>query len=194
MPDLPTTLAELLLETPPTAGAKRLLQKAKLSDLRARVDKLPGITWSTAADMLANAICESLDVKLLDILAGTWAKIGELQAHLDPERHPPGEISLVPLVQHKLRSVHHPTVEVLVGDTVVARLEFEVELSLSLEGVILKIRNGEIIGVGSENCFGRGVLKLAGAALVDKRTPKYTIPGALEFEDGIPIPKLLNTA
>ena len=194
MPDLPTTLAELLLDEPPAAGAKRLLQKAKLSDLRARVDQLPTISWPAAVDAVAEAICESLDIKLADILAGTWAKVAELQAHLDPERHPNGEVSLVPLVEHKLRSVHHPTVDVLVGDTVVARLELEVELSLSLEGVVLKIRDGEIIGVGSGTCVGQGVLKLAGVALVDKRTPKYTIPGSLEFEEGFPIPKLLNTA
>ena len=194
MADLPTTLAELLLEEPPAAGAKRLLQEAKLSDLRARVKKLPSISWTAVADTLADAICESLDVKLLDILAGTWAKVAELQAHLDPERHPPGETSLVTLADHKLRSVHHPTVEVLLRDAVIAQLEFDIELSLSLEAVALKIRNGEIIGIGSGNCFGRGVLKLADRTLVDKRTPKYPIPGSWKFKEGIPIPRLLNTA
>jgi hypothetical protein len=188
MAGVPVTLAELLLEAPDAAATRPLLDHAALSDLRTRVGGLPEIAWSTAADTVADAILAALDVKLTDILAGAWSTLRELQDYADPARHPAEETALVPLARHKLRSTHHPSIEVMLGEDVIAKLEFTVALTLSLEGIVLKVRGGRIREIASGSYAGTGSLKLADAVLVERQTPSYIIPGSISLGDGIPIP------
>ncbi len=190
MPASPQNLASLLFETEEPSMQREILDEPALSDLQTRIGDLPDISWPAAKSTLADALAEALDVKLIEIVGGTWAKLKQLQEYRDPLRHPPEETALVPLVDHKIRSTHAPSIDLLSGEKLIANLVFDVALLLTLTGVTLKIRNGRIVEIASGDCKGTGTIKYAGQKLAERSTPKWAIPGSLSLGDGFAIPHL----
>ena len=193
MSAIPRTLRELLMEAPDVSATRTVLEQDAFSDLRGRFTNLPEIEWSAVADTVAESLNAALDVKLTDILGFAWTKIQDLQVCLDRKSYPPNETALVPLAEHNIRSTHHPGIELLLGKKVVAEITFDVELTLALEGVVLKIRDGRILEITSGSYSGNGILMFADTVLIKRQTPKYTIPGKLTLGDGVAIPRLPDT-
>ncbi|HSM40470.1 MAG TPA: hypothetical protein VK862_06940, partial [Afifellaceae bacterium] len=158
------TLADLLFGAPrgegegadAAAGARAAIERGEFPDIRARVNELPEISWPAASGAIADALKDALDVTLADVLKGAWAKANELDAAL---KRPAGETTLVPLAEHTVKSVHHPEVEVVARhpvaggapaqESVIATLVFDAEFVLTLEGVVLKVRDGAIADITS---------------------------------------------
>ncbi|MFN3232339.1 MAG: hypothetical protein ACE363_09300 [Alphaproteobacteria bacterium] len=186
-------LASFLFETADSSSPDDVLDGPALSDLHANIEALPDISWPAAKSTLADALTEALDVKLIDIVGGAWSKLKQLQEYRDPQRHPPEEVSLVPLIEHKVRSIHAPAIDLLSGETVIAHLVFNVVLVLKLDGVTLKISGGRIVEIVSGTCQGTGILKYAEQKLAEKSTPAWAIPGSVSLGTGFRIPHLPET-
>lgn len=188
MSALVQTLGELLLKT--TAEAKAVLEHPGMKDVRSRLALQTTVAWPALTDAFAQALRSALDVKLVDVLIGGWTKLIQLQAYLDRDRYPPTELCLLPLAQHTISSVHHPSVEILLNEQVIERITFHVEFVLTLEGIVLNIRDGRIVAVGAGTCAGGGILKFVDITLCEIQTPKYQIPGTLDLREGIVIPRV----
>ena len=129
-----------------------------------------------------------LDIEITDVVGGGWAKYRELRQYRDPKRYPPGEVVLAPLAKHRIKSSHKPYLELLIGDQPAGRIEFQLDVEMKLEGVVLKIRDGRIWGVKSGTCRCAGRLACRGVSLVEKKTKPFVFRGAVDFERGVPIP------
>ena len=57
--------------------------------------------------------------------------------------------------------------DIMVNDVAVGRLEFEIDLRLDLEGVLLKIRDGKIWEIKAGRCSGKGVCKCGKVTLMN---------------------------
>ena len=149
--------------------------------------KARGISWSAAFGDIFQGIKELLDVKLEDILVEAWKKTQELSKYRDPEKYRPNEIVLVHLVEHTINSELRPTLEVVVNNLVVEKIEFIIKLALSFKGIILKIKSGKIKEILPGSCKGKGNLAWGKFVLLEEETKSFTLPQSIKLGEGIPI-------
>lgn len=190
MSALTQTLGELLLKT--LDEAKSVLESPALDEVRSRLAVRTNMGWPAISGACAQALQSALDVKLLDVLGGGWTKLVQLQDYLDRDRYAPTEICPLELLQHTIRSVHHPGVDILLNEEKIVEITFDLDLEflLTLGGIVLHIRNGRIIAIGAGTYAGGAVLKFKDFVLREIETPKYDIPGIVELGEGIAIPRL----
>ena len=168
---------DALFESTRALGELRQKVTSSVSALAAR-----GLVGTVLDGVLA-----TLDIPLGRVLAGAWNGYRELRSHADPKKHPPGEVVLVPLAKHTVRSTHRPSVDVLVDGNKVGSLAFELVLSLELEAGLFEIEGGRIRALRAGKCTGKAKLSCEGAVLVERSTPEVPLPQRLAFEGGIPL-------
>jgi len=145
------------------------------------------IRWPVAFDEIMEKVKDILNIDLADIMVGAWKKRQEISKYADTQKYPPGDTFLVPLFEHTVVSKHTPRIEVLVNGMEVGRILFEIDVALTLEGAILRIDGGSILGVSTGRCRGKGAIKCEGVTLLDKEPRPFQLPGSLPFDPAIPI-------
>lgn len=184
------TLSTLLGLDQGTPEERRLSEEAVerfAEHLRGEAAALaPG--WRDAvAERIGETLRAACDVPVANVLAATWNQYRELLEYRDPEKHPTGEFSLVPLRKHTIDSTHHPFVELYVGETRLGALEFEVKVEITLEGALLGIKNGRFRELRTGTSEVKATVSWEGATLLERPLEKYTLPGVIGFGEGIPI-------
>lgn len=172
-----------------TEDARQAIERSDAgAKLKEAVGKLPGIAWGPVAKEIEAKIAEVLDVDIVGILLGGWKKYRQLQQYRDQTKYPPEETILLSLTEHSISSSHHPKIEILAEQVLLARLDFTITLALKLEGIVLKVRGGKIREICSGRCRGKGTLACAGVPLLEKETERFELPGRIDLGDGIEIP------
>jgi hypothetical protein len=69
----------------------------------------------------------------------------------------------------------------------VGKIEFNIDISLTLKGIILKIRDGRIKEILTGSCKGKGTVRYGNLVITEKETGSFTLPGSIDLGDGIPI-------
>jgi len=59
-------------------------------------------------------------------------------------------------------------------------LPFSISVELVLQGAVLRIRDGAVREVQTGQIKGKGVVKLAGATLIEKQLSPVNVPGTFE--------------
>ena len=68
------------------------------------------------------------------------------------------------------------------------------QLTLQITGTTLVVRAGRIWQARGSELQGEAALSYRGFSLMKKKVGKFTLPGALDFDDGIAIPPLPKAA
>lgn len=189
MAEQPSTLAEFFAPSMGKSIWDRLHDDER-AELDATIRATPGLKWDRLTEDFNGAFRSILEVKLADILLGGWAKLRELQEYLDSDKHPPTESSRVPLKKHSIKSTHSPSIEILVADQLITKLDFDVVAELKIETFVLRIQSGRIWEISSGDYQGVGTIKCRGFTLIKKSSGKYRFPGDVPLETGFPIPRL----
>lgn len=187
----PLTLSEFFDDQPDREDLLSALDEGKHKKLQAVIKTTPGFSRDLIGNSISEAFKKMLDVNLLEIFFGAWGKLSELQAYLDRYRHPPNEISLVPLGEHTISSTHHPSLEILIKQKRIAELTFDVLLKLKLESFVLKIQDGCIHEIASGTYTGAGIVKYGEQKLVEKKSSTHRLPGNMALKECFEIPKLI---
>src|SRR5262249_16760047 len=137
-----------------------------------------GLSMAGFSEAVAREVHGLLDISVGDVLVGAWNKARELREALEKTRDKADETVLVPLLDHTVKSDHHPYVDILQNDVPIARIEFTVHVELEVEGVLLKVRGGHIDGILSGRVKARGTVKLGEFVLVEKKLQPVIIPGS----------------
>ena len=122
------------------------------------------------------------------MVAEGWSKLNQLRDYCGRKPEDEEKPFSVALAGHEVVSSHQPGVDVLLGEKVIGRIVVDVELSLSLKGIVLSVRDDHIIAVASGKFSGAGSLKYQGATLIEKATKEYDIPGKWIFDRPFPLP------
>lgn len=182
-------------------GAKQpggdLERRGQLDELREALGKELGkARWKVVAKEIGRQVAGVLDFGIAEkVLAPAWQRLEMLQEYRDPSLHPPGESALVPLFKHAVRSTHAPHIDLLFKEVEIGRLALEVDLSIELEGVMLRIQDARICGLEGGSAKGGGSLACSyGGKSVyslkrDSRT--FSLAAGVGFANGIPIPPAL---
>ena len=186
MSESPATLRGFFDDVPATTNDLRALESGEaLAPLRKRISQsLPEKAWPAAFGEVMKKTDDLLDVSIPEVLASAWTAAGVLREYADAKKHPPNESTVVPLVTHTIRSVHNPYVELLVDDKTVGRVNFEVDLELTLEGVLLTIRGGHIVEMHVGSCRGSGSLSCEGITIAQTKSKPVMLPGSISFGKG----------
>jgi hypothetical protein len=187
----PVTLAELFRDDAGRPASLPALSKDRSQDrLDVAVAELPEISRNAVRRAVDEQLDDLLDVEVADILCGGWKKLEALQAYRSPDPAHPDEIAVVPLAAHRMRSTHHPTVEILVDSRPVAKVRFDVVLELEIEVANLKVQHGRIMEILGGAYEATARLGIEGQTLVTRSSRRYELPGRLPLGAGIPIPAL----
>lgn len=159
----------------------------RLSVLKARMLKEGKMRWPVAFEHVVDQLPEMLDISLRDILAGAWNKHKALLKYLDRNQYPPGQTVQVPLAKHVVNSEHRPSINVLVNGAPIGRVEFKVTVTLLLEGIVLSIRDGRIIGATTGKCKGKGAVRCENQLIMEKAPESFPLPRSIDLGSGVPI-------
>jgi hypothetical protein len=146
-----------------------------------------GVRWDVINEQIFEKIADLLAIGIPDILVAAWNKYQILLKYLDRAKYPPNETFLVPLAEHCITSEHHPYLEILVNDQPVGQIGFDIKVTLTLAGIILKIRDGKIKEIFTGTCKGKGTISCNGIVILEESTEFVQLPGSIDLGPGIPI-------
>jgi hypothetical protein len=154
------------------------------------------LAWDFIGGELLGALKSVLDCDLLEILAGAWAQAAPLAAFADPDKHPPGERSVVEIGEHDVSRDLNPVIAVTVGSCPCVELSFTLALAAHVGGVRLSIVDGHIVGGDLGELWASAQLSYEGVPLhPPQESAKIAIPGEFTFTPpGIKIPQLSRGA
>jgi hypothetical protein len=152
-----------------------------LSEIAAQAHNVPRDCLLSVNDQFGGCVNQMLDVQLGDILGAAWSKTAEVYEALASSRDSSTEGQPVSLLDHEISSAHRPSIKMYYGHALVARIDFEVELSLQFKAVKLLIHNGRIEEVQTGSCSGAAELKWNKMVLVRGETRHIDLPGKISL-------------
>jgi hypothetical protein len=192
MNDVPVTLKQFFLfhgEEPLSRESWLSLDEGEqVTRLRQNLKKeAKGLNWTRVLGEITQKIDDLLDISLESILVGAWNKYRDLLKYCDPVKYPGNETVLVHLVEHTITSEHHPYLAVLVNDLEVGKIDFTINLALTVKGAILKIRGGKILEILPGECKGKGTVACEKCIIFKEETKSFKVPYSIKLGEGIPI-------
>jgi hypothetical protein len=174
--------------------AEIILKSERLKDIKQQVEegasksKLPDSFYNNLFEVVLTKLNELLNLDIVrDILLPAWSKHPELQEYRDPEKHPPEETALVPLLEHAITSSHEPTIDPSIAGQSLGEIAFEVEIEAIVKGAILEIRDAKIMKVKLGGVDASGSLGFSGVSFLDKDLASLELPGSIDLKEGFPI-------
>jgi hypothetical protein len=147
-----------------------------------RVTKeIKGIKWTGSKFDIIPRIAELLDIKIPTIFLSSWKKSEEIKKIMEESVSSPEEKFELNLSQHDITSEHKPYVEVNIKNMPVYKIEFDLNLTFTLEGFIIKIQNGNIYQIDSGICKAKGTLSWEKIQLLEKSLGPIKFPGSIHF-------------
>jgi hypothetical protein len=188
------------MPVPSSIGLNELLP-AKLDSVAEKVreqlcdnEEIGGmkLAWDYIGKELHQALQSVLDCDLLEVVGKSWAEFSEIAAFADPDKHPPGERSVVAIGQHEVKRDLHPVIAVTVAHCPCVELKFLLALTAKVSGVRLTILDGHIVGGDMGELWATAQLSYEGTPLHQPReSAKVAVPGEFAFAaPGIKIPRI----
>ena len=129
---------------------------------------------------------ELMDVRIDTILLSAWGKYFSLRKYLDQDKYPPNATVTASIGEHTVKSEHHPYLEVLVNG-VEYRINFGINVALTLKSVILIIKAGRIRAIKAGECTAKGTVTCQNAQILEKTSEALVLPGMIDLGEGVPI-------
>lgn len=146
--------------------------------------KVAGFHWHLLYTEILMKLNELLNIKVLDVFIDAWIKNDILKKHTQIKEASPDETILIPLAEHSIKSQHHPYLEILLNENVVAKVNFEIIVSFNVKGIILKIQNKKLIEISTGECMVEGDLICENIKIFEIELRKIELPGVIKLENG----------
>lgn len=188
MESTPVTLADIFAPLEDGVAVKAQWDGKVIPDLAKEIPELPDVAWSALSEEMQFAFTKALDIKLVDVVVGAWSKLKELRDYCGRKPDDPDKPFTVVLARHEVHSTHQPGVDILLGEKVIGQIVVDVELTLTLTGIVLSIRDDHIVAIASGKFAGAGTIKYRDATLIERKTKEYEIPGKWILDRPFPLP------
>jgi hypothetical protein len=110
-----------------------------------------------------------LALDLGDLVVAGWRKQGQLAAAAERTAANPATSEVVELATHRISSVHHPYIELLVNDVRVTTVNFELDLEFEVRALVVTVRDGHVVSLYSGDCDLTATLTAEGVQLASRR-------------------------
>ena len=176
------TLRDLLMLTAPDGPA------SLATEFAGQTPKLTGIpTSSQAHAVLMGHLDSAFDSGIGTVLTNAWNKRKEIRKYADTAKYPPDQPNFVGLAPHDVKCEVVPRVRVSINHGPFKTFEFKFEGKFHIEGMELKILGGRIVSLHSGQWWLEGKLTSGAVTLLERKSSKQRLPGAISFGDGIAI-------
>lgn len=180
------TAADLLLRDPDVLAEQ--LQASPAADrLSEEIKMVPGLKLGGLLSELGRQVQAALDIRIKDVVLRGLNKFGEFQEAINRSKDLPEDLFLVPLTQVKIQSVHSPYVDVFMGERQLTRVHLHVLLEVTLDGLVLRLKVGEIRGVTAGRGKLDGSVRIADLTLASRKLVELDLP-ALISDESSPLP------
>ena len=183
------TVQDLFFITPQMLTAKL---RAAMGQPAERIDKGLG-DWKTLAhsphfaEEISVHVCGFLSVALAGILAGAWHTYAELKDAANETLADPSLTSTVSLTEHEFSYEWTPGIHVLVDGVKLAHLEFKIELSCTVQGVLLSLRGGCIASIRSGRAECRLQVSCGDNTVFTRSIAALDLPGLFKLSEPLRI-------
>ena len=144
-------------------------------------EEIKGIKWTASAPELTKKAAELLNIKVPDILLDGWKKEEELKKILKESSASPDESFYLELIEHTIKSEHHPYIEIIIKGAPVKKIEFLVIISFNLKGIVLKIKEGVIKEIQAGTCEIEGEFAYQNLTLAKKNLSPLKLPLSVQL-------------
>ncbi len=184
----PLTVRSFLLGADEDRAASGLTEA--LHDQHTGTGLLPGPRGLTdAADRaveaeLASVIGGFLDLDLVSLVAGGWAKHNALREAARRTRQYPGSEEVVALATHSITSTHHPAVDVLVDGAPAATVDVGLTVVFRISGLVAAVRDARLVSVRAADCVVEAKLAVR-QIVVAAREGRLDLPAELRLRSPV---------
>jgi hypothetical protein len=167
----PLTASAFLFDDEDTgrALARALDEHGVLGSLDSTLGLVAQTTREAAGDQVAAVADSVLALDLGDLVVAGWRKQGQLAAAAERTAASPGTSEVVELATHRVSSVHHPYVELLVNDMRVTTVNFELDLEFEVKALVATVRDGHLVSLHSGECDLSATLSAEAVRLASRR-------------------------
>jgi hypothetical protein len=188
MPEASLTLNNLLA-LPPNGFPKETLTAGlsgeDVTSLKRQVSGiLKGVPWAHLEQTICDKLSETLNMNAMEMIGSAWEKYQVLRESAEQSKS--GETVFVPLEEHSVNLELHPYVEVRFGQQLLKKIEFDVNITIKLDGLVLKLENEKIVAVEAGTCQGSGEVQIKDITLWQHDFDPIEL-GKVSLGDGIEI-------
>ncbi len=144
-------------------------------------EEIKGIKWTASAPELTKKAGELLNINIPDILIESWQKEQAIQKLIKESAASPGETFYIELIEHTIKSEHHPYIEIIFKEIPVKKIEFLLFVLFKLKGFVLKIKEGIITEIQTGSCEIEGEFTYQDIKLAKKAFSPLTLPGVIQL-------------
>jgi hypothetical protein len=116
-----------------------------------------------------------LNLDLGDLVIAGWRKQERLAAAAERTAASPGSSEVVQLATHRISSVHRPYVELLLNDTHLTYVNFELDIEFVVTALAVTVRDGHVVSLHAGDCDVSATLAAEGIQLAS-RQQHYELP------------------
>ena len=141
--------------------------------------------WLAAAKTAPDLVIRLVHVQVADVLTGAWKLHRKLKKFADAKQYPPGTASTVTLATHHIKVNQKPYLEITVDSVPQGKIEFDLELDLTIDAGVLIIQNGRIMRLEAAKAKLTGTVKCEGVVVVERASREYDWTAGVSFSEGI---------
>jgi hypothetical protein len=182
----PTAVVGLLGAADPATLVSALRRAEVAAAALAAAPELPASAHRTLDERVGGVLHRLLDIDLGELVVEGWGDGGELADAAARGRHGREVVEIAP-ADHRITSIHHPTVDVLAGGEAVTTLRFELAVSLRLRGVVALVGGGFLLDVSDGRVLAQADLGLDGRPVL-AGTGRGPLAALLRLGDGLLLP------
>ena len=143
--------------------------------------------WPDLSDEIQSKVDELLNIPIPDVLIRAWRESGVLDKYTNKEEYDPEAVVFIELKEHTITSNHKPHLDLEINKKTIGKITFEVNLELTVQGIILKIQDANIKQIKTGIVKASGLINCEGVEITKKESEEIELPGTIELGEGIPI-------
>jgi hypothetical protein len=133
------------------------------------------IAREAAEDQVGVVADGLLDLDLGDLVVAGWRKQERLAAAAQRTAANPGSSERIELATHRISSVHRPSVELLLDDTHLTEVHFELDVEFVIKALEVTVREGRVVSLHAGECDVSATLAAEGIRLAGRQRT-YELP------------------
>jgi hypothetical protein len=145
------------------------------------------IGWSEVRTEMAGRMIDALQTTLLGGLVSAWLKSKAVEEKAKKSQSSPETPFSCTLLEHAVESTLHPYVRILLDEKLVQQVDFDVNMTTQIEGLILNLESGSIVSIQPGRCEWSGSIGIDGVDLIERSLVALDLPGHIVFRHPIPL-------
>ena len=183
----PETVLDLLFD--PGGDSARALGREILSaggtgELGPALADLPTVAREAAVREVSQAAAGLLEIDLIGLLVAGWRDVHDLAAAARRTLATPGGTELVNLASHQITVTRNPSVDVMVDDVRVARVQLGLSVVFDVSPLVAGVSAGLLTALHSGRCDITATLVIQGTTVLT-RPGHLELPGTVTLGPGI---------